>query len=63
MLVQGYERCGDHDLMLIPRSVIERALFKARIEYERGAERAGHNEPAPGECWAEFERLADHLID
>jgi len=42
----------------IPRAVVDRALRKARAEYTRLTEDA-----EPGECWAEFEALADAIAD
>lgn len=42
----------------IPRAVVDRALGKARSEYTRLTDDA-----EPGECWAEFEALADAIAD
>jgi hypothetical protein len=49
------------DYVSIPRSVVERALWKARIEYVNVANAQGSDPGPPSECWAEFERLADAL--
>jgi hypothetical protein len=51
------------DPILVDRHVLERALRKARIEYERVAEQEGHplDTMPPGECWREFERLAEYM--
>jgi hypothetical protein len=45
----------------IPRSVLIAALVKARAEYVRLAERAGHDAGPDDECWAEFEALASYV--
>src|SRR5262249_32638483 len=49
----------------VPVRVLARGLYKARCEYERVAERIGFDpdDLEAGECWAEFEALADYLAD
>lgn len=44
------------ETVTIPRDVVERALWKAKIEYDRGQVYV-----AEDENWAEFERLAEYL--
>jgi hypothetical protein len=48
------------DAVLIPREVVERALWKARIEYSRVTGR-GRTPSPPNECWSEFLQLAGYL--
>lgn len=48
-------------LVSIPAHVVERALRKARVEYVRAAEDLGRHPGNEGECWVEFELLADYL--
>jgi len=45
------------DYVTIPRAIVERALRKAHVEYDRVA----GGDVRPGECWAEFEALADAI--
>lgn len=52
---------SDASHVSIPRSVVERALAKARLEYERALRRNGQAPFRPGEVWAEFEMLATYL--
>ncbi|MGH2513068.1 MAG: hypothetical protein ACRDGQ_10305 [Candidatus Limnocylindrales bacterium] len=49
-------------LVSVPRVVIERALVKAEIEYQRKRHEHGLASPWEDhryECWAEFEALAE----
>jgi hypothetical protein len=39
------------------------AFMKAQRLYAEACDQAGEQPPRRGECWAEFERLADHLDD
>jgi hypothetical protein len=52
---------GDDRTVAVPVGVLARALWKARIEYENVAEQCGHDIGPQGECWVEFERLAEYL--
>lgn len=47
-------------LVPVPADVINRAVRKARREYVRVAEEAGHDPGPADECWAEFEALAHY---
>jgi hypothetical protein len=48
------------DAVLIPREVVERAVWKARIEFSRATGR-GRTPSNPNECWTEFNQLAAYL--
>jgi hypothetical protein len=50
-------RNGSEQMVLVPVRVIERALTKAKIEYDRVAAQHGQERPPRHECWAEFEAL------
>lgn len=52
---------GSDPWVAVPRSVLIRALQKARSEYIRVAEAQGSDPGPADECWAEFEWLADYL--
>jgi hypothetical protein len=48
------------DAVLIPREVVERAVWKARIEFSSATGR-GRTPSPPDYCWAEFLELASYL--
>jgi hypothetical protein len=50
----------DNGTVTLPQWVLARALRKARYVYEDSVERHHGEQPEPGECWAEFEMLADY---